>query len=204
MRYFLVVGLLGFVVILSILGWRGRMSRKPPWEIIPDMKYQPKLRPQASAPFFPDHLSSRTNIAGTIPHGQAYADTPVHTGRRPGMTNFVETLPLPVTATLLAQGQQRYQTFCLPCHSPMGDGNGITTQYGMLKAANYHDPRLVRMPDGELFNTITYGKNLMASYASQVAIGDRWAIIGYIHVLQRSRLGIIDDVPVPLRSGLAK
>jgi hypothetical protein len=72
----------------------------------------------------------------------------------------------------------------------------------MLRAGNYHDPRIVRMADGELFNTITLGKNLMASYASQVSVMDRWAIIAYLRALERTRLGRLEDVPAENRVNL--
>jgi hypothetical protein len=62
----------------------------------------------------------------------------------------------------------------------------------------------VKMPDGEIFNTISYGKNLMGPYGPNVAIADRWAIVAYIRALERSRLASLDDVPEALRSSLRK
>lgn len=202
MRYFLLI--LGCVVVavLSFAGVRGGLSRRPPLEIFPDMKRQAKLRPQTAAPFFSDKMSSRPPVPGTIARGTPYENNEVNTGFRPGTTNFVENIPVPVTAELLARGKSRYQINCLPCHSPVGDGNGVVTKYGMIRAGNYHDPRLVKMTDGELFNTISNGKNLMAAYASQVSITDRWAIISYVRALQRCRLGVVEDVPEPQRAAL--
>ena len=133
-----------------------------------------------------------------------FEDNPVNTGRIPGTTNFVETIPLPLTEQLLVRGQQRYAINCSPCHGATGDGKGITGKYGMIAMANFHDARLVKMPDGEIFNTITYGKNLMFAYGPNVTVADRWAIIAYIRALQRSRLGSLDDVPEGLRSTLKK
>ena len=75
---------------------------------------------------------------------------------------------------------------CAPCHGKVGDGKGITTKYNMVAVANFHDLRLVSMADGEIFNTITHGKNLMGSYGANVEIEDRWAIIAYIRALQES------------------
>ncbi len=96
-----------------------------------------------------------------------YEDSPVNTGRIPGTTNFIPNNPLPLTRQLLDRGQQRYQINCLPCHGPAGDGKGITSKYNMFSMANFHDQRLVNMPDGEIFNTITYGKNLMGAYGAE-------------------------------------
>ncbi|MCX6997034.1 MAG: cytochrome c, partial [Kiritimatiellaeota bacterium] len=80
--------------------------------------------------------------------------------------------------------------------------NGIVTKYGLLRAGNFHDPRLIRMDDGELFHTVTAGKNQMPAYAPQVTVTDRWAVIAYIRALQRTRLGTLDDVPEELRASL--
>jgi mono/diheme cytochrome c family protein len=214
MRYFLTGFLLLCLVIVSIAGLRGSMSRRPPIELFPDMDRQPKLRPQAHNSLFADQLSSRMPVEGTVPRSQPtvvanrevypFEDNPLNTGRVPGTTNFVETLPLPVTEQLLARGQQRYTINCAPCHGASGDGKGITSKYQMLAMANFHDVRLVKMPDGELFNTITYGKNLMGGYGPNVTIADRWAIVAYVRALERSRLASLDDVPESQRSTLRK
>jgi len=203
MRYFVVGFLLLCLAVVSIAGFRGSTSRKPPIEVFPDMDRQPKLRPQTDNTFFPDQLSSRLSVAGTIARGSAYEDVPVNTGRLPGTTNFVELLPVPVTEALLNRGQARYGIYCSPCHAAAGDGKGITGKYGMVAMANFHDKRLVLMPDGEIFNTITYGKTLMGAYGPQIPINDRWAIVAYIRALQRSRLATTDDVPASERLRLA-
>jgi mono/diheme cytochrome c family protein len=207
MRYFVVGFLLLCLVVLSIAGLRydhgGSTSRRTPFELFPDMDRQPKLRPQTDNNFFSDQLSSRLPVQGTVARGSAYEDVPVNTGRLPGTTNFVELLPVPVTEALLNRGQARYGIYCAPCHAAAGDGKGITSKYGMVAMANFHDKRLVVMPDGEIFNTITYGKTLMGAYGAQIPINDRWAIVAYIRALQRSRLATTDDVPASERLRLA-
>jgi mono/diheme cytochrome c family protein len=202
MRYFLLIMLLTAAGVVSIAGFRGSLSRRPPLEVFPDMKRQPKLRPQKPNAFFADQMSSRLPVPGTLAREAPFEDLPLYTGTLPGSTNFVETNPLPITAELLARGRERFTVFCSPCHSAAGDGNGITTKYGMLRAGNYHEARLVRMADGEIFNTITKGKNQMSSYASQVPVADRWAIVAYVRALQRSRLGAPQDLPAELRASL--
>jgi hypothetical protein len=62
--------------------------------------------------------------------------------------------------------------------------------------------KVPQQPDGEIFNTITYGKNLMGPYGGLVPIADRWGIIAYVRALERSRLATIEDVPVSDRSKL--
>ena len=140
MRYFLLGLILLTIVIVSIAGFRGSISRKPPLEIFPDMDRQLKLRPQAPANFFGDGRSSRLPVPGTIarsspfqlsssdPSRVAYPfeDVPANTGRVTGATNFVETGPFEITEQFLSRGQQRYAIFCAPCHGPLGDGNSVT------------------------------------------------------------------------------
>jgi mono/diheme cytochrome c family protein len=203
MRYFLLIFTLCVVTVVGIAGRRGSLSRRPPIEIFPDMNRQPRLRPQTPDEFFADGRSSRMPIPGTIAQEDThYEDLPVNTGRVTGTTNFVETIPVEVTAKLLARGQQRFNINCSPCHGMQADGNGVVKKLGLATVANLHDKRIVELADGEIFNTITYGKNTMGPYGANVTIEDRWAIIAYLRALQLSQLGSVDDVPEPARAAL--
>ena len=119
-----------------------------------------------------------------------------------GTTNFVATIPVAINETLLERGRQRFDINCSPCHGAAGDGKGITTKYGMVAVANFHDPRLVKMSAGEIFDTITNGKNLMGAYGANIDIQDRWAIVAYMRALQRSRLAVLDEIPENERAAL--
>jgi mono/diheme cytochrome c family protein len=204
MRYFL----LGFVVlvvgVVAVAGFRGDKSRKPPIEIWPDMDRQPKLRPEDKNNFFPDGMSSRKPVEGTVSRGSAFESNEFNTGMKTGTTNFVETTPAPVSAVLLERGQQRYNIYCSPCHSTSGDGKGVTSKYGMAATANLHDPRIVKMVDGEIFHTITHGKGTMMPYADKLDAQDRWAVIAYVRTLQISRLAGQSDVPADVMATLKK
>ena len=216
MRYFLAIFALCVLATVGVLGFRGSHFRQPPLYIFPDMERQPKLRPQTANAFFDDGMSSRLPVAGTIARSQPvlvgqklvypWEDSPVTTGRNPGTTNFVELNPLPVTAELLQRGQQVFDINCAACHSKVGDGNGTPKRIGaMAVVANLHDKRIVELTDGELFNTVSYGKGLlMPGYAGNLPIRDRWAAIAYLRALQLSRLGSLDDVPEAARSALKK
>lgn len=207
MRYFLLILVLAGVALVSIAGFRGDKSTKPPLELFPDMDRQPKLRPQTTADFFADGMSSRLPVEGTVARGSAFEITPLTTGRLPsppGTTNFLDHIPVPVTMKLLERGRERYHIYCAPCHSVTGDGKGITINYGMVGMANFHDPRLVMMPDGEIFDTITHGKNTMSGYEAAIDIPDRWAIVAYLRALQRSRLADANDLPPEQRAALTK
>lgn len=206
MRYFLLIFALTVALVMVIAGQRGSLSRQRPISVFPDMDKQWKLLPQKDAEFFTDDgRSSRLPVPGTIARGAPYQDWPVNTGRVSGLTNFVETSPLPITETLMARGRQRFDINCSPCHGAQGDGNGITKKIGaMAIVANLHDRRIVELADGEIFNTITYGKGLMGAYGPNVAPPDRWAIIAYLRALQRSQLGTVEDVPDQFQATLKK
>jgi len=190
----------------AIVGFPGRLSRKPPIEVFSDMDRQLRLRPQKPFDFLPNGVSSQLPPPGTIARstpiqtldGAVYPfeDSPVNTGKISGTTNFVETNPLRVDAQLLARGHERFDIYCAPCHGKLGDGNGITKKIGDMPAvANLHEKRFVEMPDGEIFNTVTHGKGLMGAYGPIVPTEDRWAIIAYLRALQLSQLGTVDDLP---------
>jgi mono/diheme cytochrome c family protein len=101
---------------------------------------------------------------------------------------------LKVDSKLLETGQLKYTIYCAPCHGALGDGNGITKQYGMGATPSYHDDRLRNMAEGEIFNTITLGKNTMYPYADKIEPSDRWAVIVYVRALQRAQSGKAADV----------
>jgi len=116
--------------------------------------------------------------------------------------SFLRGFPVEVTEQLVRRGQNRFQIYCQPCHGALGDGNGITKQYGMVATPSYQDDRIRNMPEGEIFNTITHGKNTMSSYADKLSPDERWAVIAYVRALQRAHHATIDDVPLENRGDL--
>jgi mono/diheme cytochrome c family protein len=215
MRYFLAIFAVCVFGTVGILGFRGSHFRQPPLYIFPDMERQPKPRPQTANGFFDNGMSSRLPVVGAVARSQpiqvgsqtvyAWQELPVTTGFITGTTNFVEVNPLPVTAELLQRGEQVFNINCAACHSKMGDGKGVPARIGaMAGVANLHDKRIVGLPDGQIFNTISYGRNLMQGYAPNIPIQDRWATVAYLRALQLSRLGLLDEVPEALRTTLKK
>jgi mono/diheme cytochrome c family protein len=102
----------------------------------------------------------------------------------------------------MALGHEKFQIFCSSCHGTTGDGNGITKKYGMIATPSYHDDRFRNMPEGEIFNTITHGKNLMGPYGAKLRYNERWAIVAYVRALQRAQTATINDVPQQNRKEL--
>lgn len=205
---------LAFVVVLlvSIMGFRGSPSTRPPIEVFPDMDHQAKYKPQATSKFFADGRADRPIPAGTVPFGRdsGMADAAFlraddfHYAGKAADGSFAKGFPkdLEITRAFVERGQNRYQIYCAPCHGQLGDGNGITKSYGMLTVPSYHDDRIRTMPEGEIFNTITNGKNTMMPYADKLSPDERWAVVAYVRALQRAAHGTINDVPAEQRGGL--
>ena len=104
-------------------------------------------------------------------------------------------MPFPVTRDVLDRGRQRFDIYCAPCHSRLGDGGGIVVQRGFRPPPSYHTDRLRKAPLGYFFEVMTYGFGAMPEYASQVPARDRWCIVAYIRALQLSQSATNADVP---------
>jgi mono/diheme cytochrome c family protein len=158
-----------------------------------DMQNQPYYRPLRENTFYADKRSARPIIAGTVARGHLDADTYFYTGKIGN--NDGDYLPFPATAEVMARGQQRYNIYCAPCHSLVGDGNGMIVQRGYKHPPSYHIDRLRKAPIGYFFDVMTHGYGAMPDYAGQVPAQDRWAIAAYIRALQLSQHATEADVP---------
>ena len=228
LRGFLLIFLLSGIALVAVFGFRGQKSTGSPLEIFPDMVRQQKVRAQAPLNFFADGRGPRVPVAGTMPIGyempkpQTIAGSPgpvtvaeVHSrlGFSVG-TEYYDTgkmgdrwgtgIPVEVTRELIERGQQRFNITCAMCHGAAAAGNGITKQYGLATVVSLQDERIRKMADGEIFNTITNGKNTMMAYGPNITVTDRWAIIAYLRALQRSQNAAIVDVPPEHQAELEK
>ncbi len=201
MRHVYLITLFVCVLLVSIFGFRGSKFTSPPMDVFPEwafpgMKYQPKFRPQSESAFFADGRSDRVPPANTVRADLPLRDDDHRYAGKDASGAFTAGLPAALTVDMkfLQRGRERYQVYCTPCHGAVGDGNGITKRYGMGATPSYHDPRLRTMPDGEIFNTITNGKNTMLPYADKITPDDRWAVVAYIRALQRAQQGTAADV----------
>jgi mono/diheme cytochrome c family protein len=177
---------------------REQPSSKPPIHPIRDMYDQPKYKPQGEGKFFENDAAMRTPVAGTVERGYLRNDDIYYKGMNPD-GGFVKEAPVDVTLQLLNRGHERFDIYCSPCHSRVGDGKGIMVSRGYVPPPSFHTDRIRNMPDGEIFDVITHGVRNMPSYAHQINPDDRWAIIKYLRALERSHNATIEDVPVELR-----
>jgi mono/diheme cytochrome c family protein len=158
-----------------------------------DMHDQPRFKPLAKSDFYPDLRSARPPVEGTVARGQLHEDSYFYTGKigsNPG-----DYMPFPVTEEVLDRGRERFDIFCAPCHSRLGDGKGMIVQRGFRSPPSYHTERLRQAPLGYFFDVITHGFGAMPDYASQIPPRDRWTIVAYIRALQLSQHATPADLP---------
>src|SRR5258708_10932749 len=159
-----------------------------------DMHVQPRQNPLSRSDFFTDQRSERRPVEGTVARGQLREDTYFYTGKlgnNPG-----DYMPFPVTKEVLERGRERYNIYCAPCHSRLGDGNGfIPSRAFARKPPTFHKPRWQNAPLGEFYDVITNGSGIMPDYASQIPPEDRWKIVTYIRALQLSQNATRADMP---------
>src|SRR5881392_397129 len=185
----------------------------------------------SAARFFADGRGPRLPVAGTVPVGYEMPKPKIE-GSPAGMTggdapeeahmriafsagtDYFNTgkmgdqwgtgIPIPLTRELMERGRQRFNITCAMCHGATAVGNGITKQYGLATVVTLQDDRIRKMADGEIFNTITNGKNTMMAYGPNIIAPDRWAIIAYLRALQRSQNATVADIPEDRRAELDK
>lgn len=159
-----------------------------------DMHVQPRENPLSRSDFYPDQRSARPLVEGTVARGQLHEDTYFYTGKigsNPG-----DVMPFPVTREVLEQGRERFNIYCAPCHSRLGDGNGFVPTRGFSRTPpSYHIPRLQKAPLGYFFDVMTNGFGIMPDYAAQISPEDRWKIVAYIRALQLSQSATRNEVP---------
>jgi hypothetical protein len=159
-----------------------------------DMHVQPKQNPLSRSDFFADQRSERPPVEGTVARGQLHEDTYFYTGKSGSSPG--DYMPFPVTKEVLERGRERYNIYCAPCHSRVGDGNGFIPSRGFArKPPSFHDQRLQKAPLGYFYDVMSNGFGIMPDYASQISAMDRWKVVAYIRALQLSQNATRADVP---------
>jgi mono/diheme cytochrome c family protein len=175
-----------------------------------DMQDQPRYKALKKSDFFADKKAMRELPEGTVARGMLREDKDFYTGKKANASgaasapvttttdasgntlvasfpDAIEEFPVPITKQLVDRGEERYRVFCIVCHGPVGNGDGMIVRRGFPKPPTYHDDRLRNAPVGHFYDVITNGWGKMNSYASQVPPADRWAIVAYIRTLQISQ-----------------
>jgi mono/diheme cytochrome c family protein len=173
-----------------------------------DMQDQPRYKAFKKSDTFSDGKAMRDLPEGTVPRGLLKENKAFYTGKKDNadpsaqvqtttdatgntlvasFPNDITDFPIPVTEEVINRGQQRYNIYCIVCHGPTGAGDGMIVRRGFSQPPTYHDDRLRNAPVGHFFDVMTNGWGKMNSYASQIPVADRWAIVAYIKTLQLSQ-----------------
>lgn len=153
----------------------------------------PRYDPLEASAVWQKGSSAQPLIAGTVARGQFHDDPLMYEGKVDGQASTV--FPFKIDAAALDRGEDRYNIYCAPCHSKVGDGNGMVVQRGYRQAASFHTDRLRESQPGYLFDVITNGFGVMPDYKAQITVEDRWKIIAYVRALQLSHHATTADVP---------
>lgn len=158
-----------------------------------EMGIQPYYQPLEENPMFEDRRASRPLEPGTVSRGDLREDDALFTGKVGG--ELVDEFPMSITQEIIERGGNRFNIYCAPCHSKLGDGNGMIVQRGVSRPPSYMEDRLQTVPVGHFYDVITNGYGRMYSYNQQLPVRDRWAIVAYIKALQAAGSGSLDEVP---------
>src|ERR671933_564003 len=139
------------------------------------MAQAPRYDPYSPSDFFSDGSSARPLPADTVAQGHLRDDTALFTGKDANGQDVTE-LPFPATREVL--------------------------QRGFTPPPSFHSDELRNAPVGHFFDVMSNGLGPMPSYASQIAVPDRWAIVAYIRALQLSQHATLDEVPPDQRAAL--
>jgi mono/diheme cytochrome c family protein len=157
-----------------------------------DMQDQPKFIPQRGTTFFTDGRSVRPQVANTVARNQMHENEYFYTGLVNGKEG--DGFPIALTPEVMQRGQERFNIYCTPCHSRVGNGDGMIVQRGYRPAGDFHTDRLRNAPLGHFFYVMSKGYGAMPDYAAQLSPEDRWAVVAYIRALQLSQNAKPGDV----------
>jgi mono/diheme cytochrome c family protein len=165
------------------------------WERMMD---QPKGKAFRASPYFADGKVMQAPPEGTVPADRAIGPRPLLEGLQG--EDFVSAVPVAVDRPLLVRGRNRFETFCATCHGIDGSGQSLVAHNMELR----RPPSLVaapvtEFPAGRVFQVISTGYGLMPSYAVELPVSDRWAVVAYLHALQRSQAMPLASLPESIR-----
>jgi mono/diheme cytochrome c family protein len=190
------VGLLqtiGGILVACVVAGLGIYAAVKLVPIVPPMFHihdQPKLNAFSASSLFSDGRGMRPAVAGTVARGHLPARfaTPEEAGKM--LSN-----PLPLTEGTAERGRKVYNDHCAVCHGVVGDGVPLLSRAYGGKPANLLASSTRQQPDGYLYGVVVLGKNAMPSYAPDLDESDRWSVVHYVRVLERSQNAKDEDMP---------
>lgn len=164
------------------------------------MERQPKFRAFAPNALYEDGRAMRQPPAGTVPRERQTMRPEITAGRdRTG--EIVKAIPVTLTRETIEHGRSRFEIHCAVCHGLVGDGVSlVATQMSLRPPPNLH--RLRNPSPGHVFQVISEGFGLMASYAAELTPQERWEVVGYVEALRRSQAATLTDAPPDIQQKL--
>jgi mono/diheme cytochrome c family protein len=169
--------------------------------ILQRMEVQPKLKWYQAEEFFADKRAMREPPFGTIPRERPAGNPALTEGMEGG--RLVSTIPIPLNEEVLARGRKKFEVVCAQCHGQKGDGNSIVAENMALRLP----PNLVALADkpaGHFYQAIAYGYGVMPSFAGEIRVEDRWAVVAYVQALQRSQNVPLAEAPAQVQQELQR
>jgi mono/diheme cytochrome c family protein len=182
-------------VITGIVSCGGGVKREQSKVYMPDMAYSRAVETYADNSHIKDAgiYYDATPVAGTIKREGVAAfalakDFGIDTSNYNASKQIVNPLPA-LNEKEMAEAKRLYNINCGICHGEKLDGNGPLYKggegpYPAKPATLVGDVKYETMPAGQMMYSLTYGKNLMGSYASQLSTKQRWMIIHYVKSMQ--------------------
>jgi mono/diheme cytochrome c family protein len=160
---------------------------------------QPRGKAFKASPYFSDGRLMQPPPANTVPVNRVLGPEPLVEGTEQGQ--FVSTIPLPLDRAALQRGRGRFEIFCAACHAVDGSGESQVARHMELRRPPSLVAEPVRSyPVGRIFRAVTHGYGLMPEYQRDLSLSDRWAVVGYVRALQRSRGVALASLPEPVRA----
>lgn len=185
---------------LALLAACDNGGATPDWS---RMITQPKLQPFGATELFADGAAMRP-----VPPGTVARERITDVERREGRTTegrAVDTLPIAVTRPMLERGRERFAIFCAACHGIAGDGDSaVARNMQRRRPPSLHEARIVALTPGALYRVVTLGYGVMPSYATLLAVDDRWAVVAYVRTLELSWRAELDSLSPAARADIAQ
>ena len=193
----IIEAVIGIAVVAMIVAQSSCYYPKtsPGWEYMPDMANAITYETNTEDDFFGDSMTERTPVTGTIPRG---VYEPFHFSAPPSTTGYDSAgmylhFPEWLDSTSLVEGNRLFNIYCSVCHGADGKGDGTIVVNDKLKnpfppPPSYFDATHINLPEGKMYYSAHYGKNLMGPYSKLLDHNQLWDVIYYIKSLQKKEL----------------
>lgn len=187
------------VALVATTGCRRQQSFVEPEPGLERMLEQPRVDPFEGSTFYHDGMAMRPSPRGALPVERHIGDPLITFGVNGGV--YAGRVPIPVDRRLLDEGRERFEILCAACHGMAGNGDSVVaSNMELRKPPSLHEDRIRAFPPGRLYSVIRVGYGLMPSYAAQLCVEERWAVVVYVQALQLSHRAQVAALPEDVRA----